>query len=232
MRILALETSGVRGSVALWDGADLTEQVLPDSGGTLQTLAPAIDALLAGERRVDVLAVTRGPGSFTGLRLGLTTAKMLGWAWQVPVVGLDTLEVIARQQATRQGGEYVVPVINAFRGQVFSAVWQRAEQGLQLVADSQVVDAQAWVNNPLHSLGVEPQAAANCLVAGPGLQRFAPSGAPMVTLAEEQDWHPRAAEVALQGAEKWRQGHALPASQLLPNYLRDSAAVEQARERA
>ena len=104
MRILALETSGSSGSVAALDeGRLIVERPLAAGSRSAQSLAPGIDSLLAEVGwlvgGVDLVAVTQGPGSFTGLRIGVTTAKALAYAGETQVIGVNTLEVIARQAA-------------------------------------------------------------------------------------------------------------------------------------
>src|SRR4051812_20605136 len=100
MLILAFDTSGFAGSVALLDGPEvLREGALPAERRSAQTLAPAIDRLLkeAGvqPREVRLVATTIGPGSFTGLRVGVTTAKTFAYAVGAEVLGVSTLEAIA-----------------------------------------------------------------------------------------------------------------------------------------
>src|SRR5262245_32191202 len=106
-RIVAIETSGQHGSVAVLCGEEkgearlVREIVLSDQQRTAQSLAPALNKLLqtAGwePSTVSLVAVLTGPGSFTGLRIGVTTAKTLAYAWGADVVGINTLEAIAEQ---------------------------------------------------------------------------------------------------------------------------------------
>src|SRR5271163_2151267 len=96
-RILALETSELTGSVAAAaDGNVLAELQLDPQQRSAQSLAPAIRALLAQvgwqPADIDLLAVTIGPGSFTGLRVGVATAKVFAYACGAEVLGISTLE--------------------------------------------------------------------------------------------------------------------------------------------
>ena len=100
MRILAMDTSGRRAAVAaLEDDRVLAECDSPPGVRSAAALAPLIAELLKGVdwqlRRLDLIAVTQGPGSFTGLRIGVTTAKTLAYATGAAVIGVNTLEVIA-----------------------------------------------------------------------------------------------------------------------------------------
>ncbi len=111
-RILALETSGTSGSVAALEGDRLLAEVsLAPSLRSARSLAPGIAKLLAEvgwkPRDVGIVAVTTGPGSFTGLRVGLTTAKSFAYAVGAQVLGINTLEVLAEQapaDAQRRAG--------------------------------------------------------------------------------------------------------------------------------
>src|SRR5262245_52075822 len=100
-------------------------------GSHARTLLPLIDAALAaagvGLRQLDLLAVSIGPGSFTGLRIGLSVAKGLALATGLPVVGVPTLEAYALHVGPRPG--LICPVLDARKGEVYGAVfrWQGGE---------------------------------------------------------------------------------------------------------
>ena len=99
-KLLALETTDVSGSVALCEEGRIVERRFLDPlRRSAQTLAPAIQALLndRGWRPsdVDVVGVAVGPGSFTGLRVGVATAKMFAWATNAQIIGVDSLDVVA-----------------------------------------------------------------------------------------------------------------------------------------
>ncbi|MCC7333764.1 MAG: tRNA (adenosine(37)-N6)-threonylcarbamoyltransferase complex dimerization subunit type 1 TsaB [Pirellulaceae bacterium] len=142
---LAIECSAQAGSVAiLQQQAVIAESLLPPHVGSVVSMAPTIAELLAqygagSSAQVELISVTHGPGSFTGLRAGLATAKMLGLAWQIPLVAVDTLQIIAARSAenvlenycetaeelgTEADQPIVVAVLNAFRKQVFAAAWR------------------------------------------------------------------------------------------------------------
>ena len=100
MRVLAIETVGMTGSVAVLSGDEvLVERRLDTERRSAQTLAPAIQDLLAevGWRPADLelVAVAQGPGSFTGLRIGITTAKGLAYVLGCRLLGVNTLRAIA-----------------------------------------------------------------------------------------------------------------------------------------
>ncbi len=124
MNILALETSAKSVSVCLCRDEFLVAQSYQNSGLThSQTLMPLCRDLLAHcgmePSEVDLIACAAGPGSFTGLRIGLATAKGLAWALEKPCCGISTLEAMAWQVAHRPGE--VLCAMDARRGQVYNA---------------------------------------------------------------------------------------------------------------
>src|SRR5687768_13624521 len=128
MRILALETSGKAGSVAVADGPRLIDQLeLNRDRRSAQSLAAGIRTLLdaIGWRiaEIELVAVTIGPGSFTGLRVGVVTAKTLAYTLGARIIGAGTLDVIAAQ--ARCAESHLAAAIDAQRGQVFAATFER-----------------------------------------------------------------------------------------------------------
>lgn len=118
MLTLAFDTSGHYGSVALLDGPQLlAERILPTDRRSAQTLAPAIAELLASQqvtaKQIRLVATTIGPGSFTGLRVGITAAKTFAYAAGAEVIGIRTLEAIANGIQSSQPGPNLVPEIHA-----------------------------------------------------------------------------------------------------------------------
>ena len=131
MKIIALESSAVTASVAVTEDETLLAQSFQHSGLTHSaTLMPMATDLLknCGEslEGVDVIAVAAGPGSFTGLRIGVATAKGLAWAGEKPCAPCSTLESMAWQCA-HMGGE-ICAAMDARRNQVYCARF-RAENG-------------------------------------------------------------------------------------------------------
>lgn len=104
MKILAIETTGVSGSVALADdGRVILARALRPETRSAESLIPAIRSVCAeanwSVREPELIAVAVGPGSFTGLRVGVTCAKILAWGIKAKIVGVDTLEALAFQAA-------------------------------------------------------------------------------------------------------------------------------------
>lgn len=174
MRLLGLETSGDTSSVALWaDGEVLAERVFASHQTICQVLATEILALLGTETVragvLDGIAVSVGPGSFTGLRVGVTTAKALAYACRIPVVGVGT--PLAWAAETRaEPGSLIVVLQPARRGKLYlTAFEQTAAAHATTSQETCVVDVSEAANAALslaagrrlvltgNALGREPQ---------------------------------------------------------------------------
>lgn len=138
MNVLAMDTASESCGVALLTDDQVRAQlILTDGLPHAQGVLSAVDALLslAGLTvvGVDLIVVTRGPGSFTGLRIGAAVAKGLALALEKPLVGVSSLETLAHQSPLLEDG-CVCPMLDARRGQVYWALYQRV--GGELVAGS------------------------------------------------------------------------------------------------
>ncbi|MCA9191379.1 MAG: tRNA (adenosine(37)-N6)-threonylcarbamoyltransferase complex dimerization subunit type 1 TsaB [Planctomycetales bacterium] len=231
MEILAIECSGTSGSVALSKDSKSSIIALRPDTGSLQELAQAIEQL--NPERPDFICVTAGPGSFTGIRVGLTTAKMLALAWQRPVVPVNTLEVVAHRSLQgfdcinepSQVPTLIMPVINAYRGQVFTAAWKVVDEiGLgECVFTPQVCDAKLWQSGDLIPKG---DWGSRIAVSGPGLRTYPMSAGHTITPANAF-WDPRAEDVLEVGIKQWKVSGGETAANVQANYLRASAAEEK-----
>lgn len=140
MKILAMDSSAVAASVALCeDGRLLGESTILNGNTHSQTLLPMVESLLAQFEittdEIDLFAVSNGPGSFTGVRIGVATLKGLAFGKNKPCVGVSTLEALANNLAVTDG--LICPVMNARRKQVYTALF-RAKDGMleRLLPDS------------------------------------------------------------------------------------------------
>ena len=137
MQILALDTASPFPSVTLLVREELREESFSQDRRASEELLPAIERCLAGAgttlARCDRIAVCSGPGSFTGLRIGLATAWALGRAAGVPVETVSTLEALA--ETARGGPSRVAAVLDAGRGDVVLAVYSLAEGRARLESE-------------------------------------------------------------------------------------------------
>ena len=140
MKILALESSAVAASAALCEEGKCVGLYLQNCGLThSETLLPMAENLLKGcgrtLRELDLIAVARGPGSFTGVRIGVAAAKGLSWGAEKPCCGVSTLEAMA-WQAARMKGRLLCCCMDARRGQVYNALFRgEGERLLRLSED-------------------------------------------------------------------------------------------------
>lgn len=140
MKILAMDSSAVAASVALCDGEHLLGEFTILNGNThSQTLLPMVEALLAQFElttdEIDLFAVSNGPGSFTGVRIGVATLKGLAFGKNKPCVGVSTLEALANNLTVIDG--LICPVMNARRKQVYTALFHARNGNLErLLPDS------------------------------------------------------------------------------------------------
>lgn len=142
MKILALESSATACSVALCEDEKLIAQTFQNSGLThSRTLMPMAESLLAqcGQSLadVDVIAVAAGPGSFTGLRIGVSTAKGLAWAEDKPCAPCSTLESMAWQLAHMDG--IIIAAMDARRSQVYNAVFRARDGVLERLSSDRAI---------------------------------------------------------------------------------------------
>lgn len=225
--VLALETSGRRGSVAvLREAAVLASGSIAPDERTAAALTPLIQRTLkdAGVDLADVklVAVIDGPGSFTGLRVGVTTAKTLAYALGCEVIGLNSLDVIARQAVEQRGcaaDATLWAVIDAQRQQLFAAAYQCDADGrLTQQHATAIVDNDKWLAG----------LSAGEYVTGPGLSRLQDDLPAGVQVVERELWEPTAEVVGKLAVEHFASGRRDDFWKLTPQYFRQSAAEEKA----
>lgn len=226
MRILALETSAKSVSVAVTENGTLLAQAYQDRGLTHSvTLMPLLDGMLktAGLTLddMDIIAVAQGPGSFTGIRIGVSAAKGLAWAKALPCCGVSTLEAMAYGVTDFEG--VVVGAMDARRQQVYNALF-RTENGrvTRLCADRAV--AMELVAEELAAIP-EPK-----LIVGDGavlLYDFLQKVGIGCRLSSPLHRQQSAAGVALAAEHLAAQGLTCSAQELQPVYLRLSQAERE-----
>ena len=146
MNILAIDTSNyVMGVAVVKDGVVAGEYVTHLKKNHSIRLMPAINALMeetnTSPEELDRIAVAHGPGSYTGVRIGLTTAKTMAWALDIPVVGISSLEAVARQGAFFDG--YICPFFDARRGLVYTGLY---DQGMDVMKKEKNVLMEEWLH--------------------------------------------------------------------------------------
>jgi tRNA threonylcarbamoyladenosine biosynthesis protein TsaB len=225
MLILAIETSGFGGGVALLDDeTPIGEQRLPADRRSAQTLLPAIQEMLAGAGRgvgeVGLIGVVIGPGSFTGLRVGVTAAKTLAYALGAKTVGVDALDVIAAAAPASSGRLHLL--MDAQRQELFAARFAWDGSAWQRETATEIVPIGTWLG------GLQ----AGDVVSGPAIGRVASQVPPGVTLAGEEAREPRAEVVGRLAFAAYRAGRVDDFWKLTPAYYRPSAAEEKVVDKA
>lgn len=230
MKLVAIETSTLAGSIAAaqrtGSGWSVVHRVLlPPTVRTAKSLPVALAGLLdeLGWRpaKLDAVAAATGPGSFTGLRIGVTAAKTLAYATGAQAVGVNTLAVIARQwfaypQCDHAPRTHVA--MEAHRGEFFATAFDYPPTGDKDPPEVQIIEHTAW------AASIPGGDAAN----GPGVAQVADQLADGVVLAPEQDRPPRADALAKLAGEAFDAGRGVAPWQLMPDYYRLSAAEEKA----
>lgn len=223
MRVLGLETSGDAVSVALADAGGVQAELLFRHGMELsRSLQPRLEEVLrvAGltVRDVEGVAVSIGPGSFTGLRIGVTAAKSLAWALGVPVAGVPTLQALAAEHPAPPRA-LVCALQSASATDVFAALFQWHAGRLEPRAE----ELLAPVGDLLAHLAATPLDVVLVGQFGPHRAALQEALGGRAILAPE-DMLPRAGTVARLGRERLLAGQADSVHDLAPRYLRPSAA--------
>ena len=230
MRILAFETSAKAASVALLEDDRLVGEIYQNTGLThSQTLMVMAQDLLnqcnvkVGD--IQALAVANGPGSFTGVRIGVAAAKGFAWGAQLPCYGVSTLEAMACSLGIWQG--YVCPVMDARRSQVYNALFYVNQGQLSRVTPDRAIALEELqlqlqeLEGPIFLVGDGSSLCHSRLAAN----------VPNLVLPAEHRLHQRATGVALVARKLALAGERADGSSLTPNYLRLSQAERERLEK-
>ena len=230
MLILAFETSAKAGSVALLDDKKLLGESYQNTGLThSQTLMVMAEDLLKqcgkAVSDVTVVAVAEGPGSFTGVRIGVAAAKGFAWGGQLPCYGVSTLEAMAEHLSIWEG--YVCPCMDARRSQVYNALFYVNQGKIERIREDRAIALSdlaielKTLEKPIFLVGDGSNLCYNTLL----------ESVPNLVLPPEHKMHQRATGVALLAAKKIAGGEPGDGNALTPNYLRLSQAERERAER-
>ena len=230
MLILAFETSAKAASVALMEEGRLLGESYQNTGLThSQTLMVMAQDLLnqCGKTAADVgvVAVAAGPGSFTGVRIGVAAAKGFAWGRELPCCAASTLASMALGLGIHQG--YVCPVMDARRSQVYNALFYVNCGEYTRIREDRAIS--------LRDLGEELQKLSEPIfLVGDGsilCYNTLLEQVPNLILPPEHRMHQRAAGVALEAQRMLNRGESCSGAELVPNYLRLSQAERERLER-
>ena len=230
MLILAFEPSAKAASVALLEGDKLLSESYQNTGMThSQTLMVMAEDMLkqCGKtaKDVDAVAVAEGPGSFTGVRIGVAAAKGFAWGREIPCYGVSTLEAMAQSLGIYDG--YICPVMDARRSQVYNALFEADRDEITRIREDRAIsldDLAEDVKKLEKSVFLVGDGSILCY--NTLLERV-----PSLVLPPEHRMHQRAVGVGIIAARQIRAGISGDAAALTPNYLRLSQAERERMER-
>jgi tRNA threonylcarbamoyladenosine biosynthesis protein TsaB len=236
MRIVGIDTASATASVALIDGGRLiSEQSYPgdqlagvgkrrhSKGNHAEILLPLIESLLESTKTaiedVEGLALTIGPGSFTGLRIGLSTVKGLAYGWQVPVVGVSTLWAHAARVTDYEG--LICALLDARKNEFYAALFHRIGEAVHRVTED-TLGSLVKVTEMIRGCRKN----APCLLVGEGVEacdHFVSEVKGAVWLQTE-DWPTVATAVARLAEDRFRTHDVDDLSALTPVYVHPAEA--------
>lgn len=231
MKILAVDSSGLVASVAIVEDENLIAEYTVNYKKThSQTLLPMLDEIVkmtdTDLNSIDAIAVAKGPGSFTGLRIGSATVKGLGLALKKPVIGIPTVEGLA---ANLYGSSALVcPLMDARRNQVYTGIYRFRQGNMEVVKDQAAVSIEDIIN-ALNLIGEE------VVFLGDGVPVYREIIETKIeipyTFAPAHVNKQRAAAIAVRALEYWKQGLYGDADTFEPEYLRLSQAERERLEK-
>lgn len=232
MHILALDTTTPTASVAVWRDGTVLGQYTIQTTTHSTTILPMIESLLVNLSleipQIDLMAVSAGPGSFTGVRIGVSTIKGLAFSHKIPCIGVSSLETLAWNLVGYHG--ILCPVINARRNHVYTALFQAdgIHAPIRLTPDDQL---------PIETVAAQLVARGETVyAAGDGYAMLRTVMGDAVQLAETPEVlrYPSGFSVACAAATQYRNApdpSIYTEAALSPMYLRKSQAEREREER-
>ena len=228
MKILAIDSTAITASVAITEDEHLLGDITLNNGNThSQTLLPMVESLFRmlslTADDIDLFAVSEGPGSFTGVRIGAATVKGLAFGREKNCIGVSTLEALAYNLRGYKG--IICPVMNARRDQVYTAIFSSNGENLtRLCEDTAISVAEldemlSKYDKPVYLSGDGIE------VSLAGFSKTRPEKTP------EEETLQSAYSVARLALEKYREGIRGDDASLVPTYLRLSQAERERLER-
>ncbi|MFZ3071633.1 MAG: tRNA (adenosine(37)-N6)-threonylcarbamoyltransferase complex dimerization subunit type 1 TsaB [Thermodesulfobacteriota bacterium] len=230
MKILGFDTSGASGSIALSeDGRLIAEIETWDVGAHSEWFLPAVDSLLkensVAMEDIDLFAVGIGPGSFTGLRIGVSGVKGFAWALGKKCVAVSTLEAMAMNE--RGEGQMICPVLDARKKEVYAALFSCEEGRLKRLAPDSVMSPHE-VADMIERSGDGP-----VVFLGGGMEIYGEAILNAVkdaSIGPKESWRPRGRTICSLGFEA--RNEARDPKEISPVYLRKSEAeIKASRQR-
>ena len=226
MKILALETSAKSVSAAVVENGAVLASAYQNMGLTHSvTLMPLVDSMLKNAgltaKDMELIAVAAGPGSFTGLRIGVSAAKGLAWALELPCCGVSTLEAMAENARAFEGT--VICAMDARRQQIYNAIFDCHDGALERRCEDRAVALELLADELKNDKNRK-------IVVGDGAKLcytyLLEQGIPCF-LAQADELYQKAVGVGLAAERMAAEGRAVTAQELCPVYLRLSQAERE-----
>ncbi len=220
MTILAIDTStAVKTAAVLTEDQKLTEYYSDDVKNHSESVLPMIDRLLKDRKLsvkdVDCIMIGKGPGSYTGLRIGAATVKGLAFGRNIPIIGVSTLEALSYNLLVRKG--YIAPILDARRGEVYTALFYSNGKKLERKASEVCLKMEDWLFRLKKEYPEEEIA-----FLGDAVDKFASSIVEILGekgyLAPVEQRGIRASSVLLSGKNHMEE--SVTASEYVPDYLK------------
>ena len=236
MNLLAIESSGQVASAAIIKDDSLIAEYTLNNGLThSQTLLPMIEEIMKSSKlekeSLDAIAISKGPGSFTGLRIGSATAKGLGLALNIPLAEVSTLLGLA-YNLRECSDRLVCPIIDSRRREVYGAIysftWENDSYACHCVLPDAAMTLEAFIEK-------QNEMGRPCVFTGDAVNAYGDYIKEKITcdyiFASGHNLLVNAASVAMAGADMYREGRLVNADDHSPEYLRLSQAERELLEK-
>ncbi len=224
LKILAIDTSTDTGSIAITDDEDILAESILNAGRThSETLIPSFQEMLEKTqldiKDLDLLVLTLGPGSFTGVRIGASTIKGFALALEKPVAGVSTLEALASNFPF--SSLPIMPLFDARRGEIYSAMFKWEGDAIKRLSEDRAVSPEDAIK----------KIKTKTIFAGDGLTKYGSMIEEKLgdnaVFAPRAAWYVRASNVAALGLKSYKADGGLDIATFTPSYRRKSEAEIQ-----
>ena len=226
MKVLGIETSGLVGNIAVCDGDRVVASKTYGKNFShgeeiVSTIELLFNEINQEPGDIDLIAVSTGPGSYTGLRVGVTCAKTLAYGLGKPVIDVPTLDVLV-ENVKDNSAKTICPVLDAKRKSVYACIYDRSNNESRKTTDFLIISPDSLID-------ILPE---STLIFGDGIAPYREifSQKNLTIVEDEKLCIADAADVARLGLERYEQGIRCEINALAPLYLRKSEAEERLNE--
>ena len=226
MKVVGIETSGLIGNIAVCDGSTVVGKKTYGKNFShgkeiVSSLKSIFNEIKWEPNDIDLIAVSTGPGSYTGLRIGVTCAKTLAYGLGKPVIDVPTLDVLV-ENVRDNNAKTICPVIDAKRKSVYACIYDRNNNENRRITDFLIISPDGLID-------MLPE---STLIFGDGIAPYKDifSQKDLTIVEDEKLGIADAANVAGLGMERYEQGMRCEINALAPLYLRKSEAEERQKE--